>query len=85
VEAARSATSIDPRTRAILQFAAAINIRRGAVSADTFAEAREAGVTDVELVEIVGHVVVNVLTNYLAKASGVHADVPEEASDDDAA
>src|SRR5689334_7628110 len=36
VEAARSATSVDPRTRAILRFANAVNIRRGAVSADTF-------------------------------------------------
>ena len=40
------------------------------------AAAREAGLTDAELSDIVGHVALNVLTNYFNKAFDVEVDFP---------
>jgi uncharacterized peroxidase-related enzyme len=76
IEAARTADSAPPRLRALLQFAAAVNTGRGAVGDAVLESARALGVTDAELAEVVGHVAVNVLTNYLAKAAQVAPDVP---------
>jgi AhpD family alkylhydroperoxidase len=71
IAAARRGDSRDPRIRAILGFAAAVNNERGAVGDELFAAARAVGVTDAELAETVGHVTVNVLTNYLAKTARI--------------
>jgi AhpD family alkylhydroperoxidase len=43
---------------------------------DDIEAAREAGLTDEELGDIVGHVAVNVLTNYFNKAFDVEVDFP---------
>jgi alkylhydroperoxidase family enzyme len=49
---------------------------RGGVSHSDVAAAREAGLTDAELSDIVGHVALNVLTNYFNKAFDVEVDFP---------
>jgi uncharacterized peroxidase-related enzyme len=85
VAAARRAESNDDRVRAVLGFAAAVNAGRGAVTDEQFAAARAAGVTEAELAEIVGHVAVKMLTNYLAKTARVSPQVPLDTADDDAA
>jgi len=77
--------SDDPWMRAALGFAAVVNARRGEVDDETFAAARAAGVTDVELAEIIGHVVVNVLTNYFASAARLDPAAAVGTFDDDAA
>ena len=60
----------------VLSFARSILATRGGVSASELAAAREAGLGDAELSEIVGHVAVNVLTNYFNRAFGVDVDFP---------
>ena len=73
---ARQFESAEPRSAAILAFAQAVLSTRGGVSDRDIAAAREAGLTDAELSDIVGHVAVNVLTNYFNKAFDVEVDFP---------
>lgn len=73
---ARQARAGDPRTSAILALAVAINRTRGHVDDETLAAAREAGLTDAEIVEVVGHVALNVFTNYLNSVAETKIDFP---------
>lgn len=74
--AARLGGSATPRIAAILKLAVAINAERGHVSDVALEEARRAGVTDAEVVEIVGHVALSVFTNYLNNISQTTIDFP---------
>jgi uncharacterized peroxidase-related enzyme len=76
ITAARKATASDPKTAAILAFAAAVNDGRGSITDDDLAAARAAGLSDEELAETIGQVALNVLTNYLNKAAVVEIDFP---------
>jgi len=73
---ARQAKSLDPRTAALLELAVAINQSRGRVSDDTLADARAAGVTDAEIIEVVAHVALNVFTNYVNNVAETTVDFP---------
>ncbi len=75
--AAKRAVSAQPRTAALLKLAVAINNTRGMVTDAALADARAAGVTDAEIVEVVGHVALNVFTNYLNNVSETTIDFPE--------
>lgn len=55
----------DPRTGAILRLAVAIVESRGMVADADLVAARDAGLNDQDIVETVGHVIVNIFTNYL--------------------
>lgn len=74
--AARNATSSDPKTAALLALATTVNDQRGSIDADIVDAARAAGVTDEEIAETIGHVALNVLTNYFNKTAGVEIDFP---------
>lgn len=74
--AAREAASADPKTTALLHLAVAINEARGHLSDAQLTEARMAGVTDQEMVEVVAHVALNVFTNYLNSVAGTEIDFP---------
>ena len=76
IAAARAATASDHKTAALLAFATAVNDRRGAVDPDALATVRAAGASDEEIAETIGHVALNVLTNYFNKAAGVDIDFP---------
>jgi alkylhydroperoxidase/carboxymuconolactone decarboxylase family protein YurZ len=76
IVAARKATATDSKTAAILTFAAAVNDGRGTVTDEALAAARAAGVTDEEIAETIGHVALNVLTNYFNRAVDVDIDFP---------
>jgi uncharacterized peroxidase-related enzyme len=76
IVAARKATATDSKTAAILAFAAAVNDGRGTVTDEDLAAARAVGVTDEEIAETIGHVALNVLTNYFNKAVDVDIDFP---------
>ena len=76
VEAARLYASNDPKADAALKFAQAVVRTRGAVPDDAFNAARTAGFEDAELAEIVGHVAINVLTNYFNNAFAIDVDFP---------
>jgi uncharacterized peroxidase-related enzyme len=73
---ARHFESADPKSAAILAFARAVTSTRGGIGDRDIAAAREAGLTDAELSDIVGHVAVNVLTNYFNRAFAVDVDFP---------
>jgi uncharacterized peroxidase-related enzyme len=74
--AAQRADSANAKTAAILRLAVAINHSRGQVSDAVLAEARNAGITDAEIVDVVGHVALNVFTNYLNNVSETAIDFP---------
>jgi uncharacterized peroxidase-related enzyme len=76
IAAARIGKAADPHAEAILALAGEIVRQRGAVGADAIAQARAAGVTDAEIVEIVAHVALNVFTNYLNIVADTEIDFP---------
>src|SRR5207248_1125241 len=69
--AARTAHSSDPHTEALLALSDSIARGRGQVSDATLTAARDAGVSDAEIGEVVGHLALNVLTNYFNILAGV--------------
>jgi AhpD family alkylhydroperoxidase len=76
IERARQFESEVPTAAAALRFAEAVLDGKGASSVDVEA-AKEAGLTERQLAEIVGHVGVNVLTNYFNKTFDVVIDFPQ--------
>lgn len=80
LERARSGDSIDRRTEAALQFAEQVLEARGAVSDDELAAVRAAGYSDGEVAEIVGHVALNVFTNYFNRLAQTEVDFPRVAA-----
>ncbi|MDP4149362.1 MAG: carboxymuconolactone decarboxylase family protein [Bacteroidota bacterium] len=76
LEAARHGRATDPKTDAILKFSTALVTKRGMVDdADLYA-LRDAGVTEEEAAEIVGHVAINMLTNYFNNTAMPEIDFP---------
>jgi alkylhydroperoxidase/carboxymuconolactone decarboxylase family protein YurZ len=51
----------------LLTFATAVNDCRGAVTAEQIDAVRAAGASDEEIAETIGHVALNVLTNFFNK------------------
>ncbi|MFD2027198.1 carboxymuconolactone decarboxylase family protein [Promicromonospora aerolata] len=76
LERARSAESNDPHTAALLTLSNAVLGARGAIDDADLEAARQAGVTDTEIGEVVGHIALNVLTNYFNVLSQVENDWP---------
>ncbi len=68
--------SADPKLSAILRFAVAVVDKRGLVSDADLAAAREAGLTQGEIVETVAVVVANILTNYINHVAQTEVDFP---------
>ncbi len=68
--------SDDPRLDAILTFASAVTEAQGRVSDADLAAARAAGLTDGDIVEVVGNVVANIFTNYLNHVADTEIDFP---------
>jgi uncharacterized peroxidase-related enzyme len=73
---ARAGKADDAKVDAILSLAVRIVRERGDVTATDLAEAKEAGVTDAEIVEIVANVALNIFTNYLNIAADTEIDFP---------
>ncbi|MHA6761918.1 carboxymuconolactone decarboxylase family protein [Streptacidiphilus sp. PAMC 29251] len=76
LEQARDAKASDPHTAALLALSDAIARGRGTVADADLRAAREAGVTDAEIGEVVGHLALNVLTNYFNILAEVDNDWP---------
>lgn len=76
LSAAREAHSEDPKTQAALTFAVALVRERGHVSEAALATLIAAGWTEAQAVEVVTHVAVNTLTNYINSALGTDVDFP---------
>jgi len=76
LEAAYTADSTDPQIAAALHFAQQVVQNQGHVSDEDVAEVRQAGYGDAEIAEIVGHVALNVLTNYFNTVAQTEVDFP---------
>lgn len=76
VATARTGSVTDPKMTAALTFAQGVVRGRGHVTDDALAAVREAGWSDVDIVEIVGHVIATTLSNYLHHLSNVPIDYP---------
>ena len=76
LEKARHFQSSDRNAAAILAFAEAVVRTQGGVSDNDIQAARDAGLSDAELGDVVGHVAINVLTNYFNRAFDVDVDFP---------
>lgn len=72
----RASKSGDAKADAALQFAAKIVTARGAISDADLNAVRDAGYTDAQLVEIVAHVGLNTLTNYINEVFQTVVDFP---------
>ena len=76
---ARDVESADPKVRALLELAVAVNQSRGHIDDAEFAAARAAGLGDADIVETVAFVALNVFTNYLNSVAQTTIDFPEVA------
>ncbi|WP_412542885.1 carboxymuconolactone decarboxylase family protein [Longispora sp. K20-0274] len=76
IAAARKADNPDSGIAALLAFAVAVNDTRGDITPADLAAVRAAGASDAEIVEVIGHVALNVLTNFFNKALDVDVDFP---------
>lgn len=77
--AARRANAADVKIDALLKFAAAVVESRGLVADEAIAAVREAGASDAEIVEVVAHVALNILTNYTNHVAQTLVDFPKAA------
>lgn len=75
--ASREGGSNDATANAVLALVTAIVKKQGRVSRVELEAARNAGLGDAEIVEVVGHVAVNTLTNYLNRLAGTEVDFPK--------
>ena len=73
---ARRGKSTDERTAAILEFALLIVEKRGFVSNEELENARSAGLSDEEIVEIIANVAYNIFTNYFNHVVETDIDFP---------
>ena len=80
IAANRAGASNDPKADAAVRFAAKIVRTRGHVGDADLAAVRSAGFDDAELIEIVVHVALNTLTNYVNEVAGTAVDFPAVAA-----
>jgi uncharacterized peroxidase-related enzyme len=77
IAGARQVTDTDPQADAVLKLARAVTLQRGNISDAELAAARAAGLGDAEIVEVIQHVALNILTNYTNNAARTVIDFPE--------
>ncbi|TFU05680.1 carboxymuconolactone decarboxylase family protein [Polymorphobacter arshaanensis] len=76
IVANRNGSSTDARAAVAVNFATTIARRRGAVAGGEVQAVRDAGYSDAEIVEIIAHVALNTLTNYVNEVLGTEIDFP---------
>ena len=87
IRLARQAAAIDPRPRAMLRFTQAVVLQRGQIAGEELRALRDAGFSEIEIIEVIAHIAVNIFTNYLALAFKTEADIPplyQDVKDSDA-
>lgn len=77
IEANRAGTSQDAKAAVAVKFAKALAEHNGEVTTAELLEVRNAGYDESDIVEIITHVGMNVMTNILGKASRVEIDFPK--------
>jgi len=73
----RAGSSQDAKAAVAVKLARSLVEHKGDITTAELSEARDAGYSDAEIVEIITHVGLNVLTNILGKASRVEIDFPK--------
>jgi uncharacterized peroxidase-related enzyme len=73
---ARHGQATDARAEAALRLASAVVRTHGGIDDTDLKAAREAGLSDGEIAEVIGHVALNVFTNYFNKAADTDIDWP---------
>ncbi len=76
IEANRNGRSNDAKADAAVRFARKVVEARGQVDAGALEAVRAVGYTDAQIVEIVAHVALNTLTNYLNEVLRTEVDFP---------
>jgi uncharacterized peroxidase-related enzyme len=76
IAAARAGGSSDAKSDVAVRFAAKLVMERGHVGAHDVEALRAAGFDDGAIVEIVAHVALNTLTNYMNEVAGTPIDFP---------
>lgn len=77
IEANRAGTSQDAKAAVAVKFARALVEHKGEVTNTELQAMREAGFDEADIVEVITHVGMNILTNILGKASRVDIDFPK--------
>ncbi|MBT5073322.1 MAG: peroxidase-related enzyme [Kordiimonadaceae bacterium] len=77
IESNRAGSSQDARAAAAVEFARNLNEHKGDLTQAEFEAVRAAGYSDAEIVEIITHVGMNILTNLIGKAVQVEIDFPK--------
>lgn len=77
MEANRDGSSQDAKAAVAVKLAKSLAENSGEVTTTELLEAKNAGYSDAEIVEIITHVGMNILTNILGKASRVEIDFPK--------
>lgn len=72
----RQGGSTDAKADVAVRFAKAIAVNRGQVENALFSEVRAAGFNDAQIVEIIAHVALNTLTNYVNEVLSTEIDFP---------
>lgn len=76
LEANRAGGSLEAKAAGAVAFARALNEHLGEVTQAELDAVRKAGYGDAEIVEVIAHVGMNILTNLVGKASQVDIDFP---------
>lgn len=76
ISANRNGSSQDAKAAAAVKFARSLVEHTGEVTAEEIAQVRNAGYSDADIVEIIMHVGMNLITNILGKASRMEIDFP---------
>jgi uncharacterized peroxidase-related enzyme len=77
IEANRAGSSQDAKAAVAVKFARSLAEHNGAITNTELLEVRNAGYSESDIIEIITHVGMNVLTNILGKASQVEIDFPK--------
>jgi len=85
IAANRKGSSQDAKAAAAVEFATALNANLGGITQAEFDAVREAGYGDAEIVEIITHVGMNILTNLIGKSTRVDIDFPKISLQNEAA
>lgn len=80
IQANRQGGSEDAKAAVAVKLARSLAEHKGDITTAELLEAREAGFDDAQIVEIITHVGLNILTNMLGKASRVEIDFPKVAA-----
>ncbi len=77
IQTARRGTGTNARQQAIIELAVAIADERGNISDSQLQKAREAGLTDAEILEVTTNVVLNFFTNFVNNVAETEVDFPK--------